>query len=71
VLDVDVVDAELGGEPARQVLREDPAALDQDLAEAPATPCLLAQSVVELVGLEQLGLEEDRAKVRPGFLVEI
>ena len=50
VLDVDVVDPVLRREPASEILGEEPAALDQDLAEPLPAARLLTQRVVELLG---------------------
>ena len=63
VVDVDVLDAELGRERACDVLREEPAALDEHLAEAPAGAGLLAECFVELLGGEELALQQHRTEV--------
>jgi hypothetical protein len=47
VVDVDVLDAELRRERPRDVLREEPAVLDEDPAEPAAGPGLLRERLVE------------------------
>ena len=60
----------MGRKPARQILREEPATLDEDLAETHAALRLLTQSVVELLRLEQPALEEDCAQMWSRLFVE-
>lgn len=70
-LDVDVAEPCLRRQAAREILREQPATLDQDLTEPLTGAGLLTQCVVQLLRLEQLALQQDRAQMGPLLLTEV
>jgi len=65
VEDVEVLDAELSGESTCDVLRKQPATLDEDLTKPTPGSNLLGQREIELLGAEQLALEQHGAQSRP------
>src|SRR5688500_1259880 len=70
VLDVDVVDPVLVCQGARDVLREEPPALDQDLAQALACTALLLERLVEPLGRQHPALQQDGTEVRTHLFLE-
>ena len=65
MVNVDVDESVLGRQGARDVLRIEPATLDEDFAEALPGARLLRKRLVELLVSQKLALQEHRSQMRP------